>query len=153
KSETLNLVAPAELHPLASEYERLTADLREELGTLDSLAGIHEDDQRKDITLLHQATQWDARLIALAATAGKLSKDTAIGEDALYALVRLGLPTDEEQLALVPARAVECALRKGVEMGIISIDDNAIAKALTAFETFSRKTQLASKAPGTLSSY
>lgn len=94
KHEVLNLVAPASIQPLAPEYQRLSGDLVRQLGDLNKLAEARENTERPDLTLLHQATGWDARLIALTATAVKASADTGIPQDALYALFRAGLPTD-----------------------------------------------------------
>ena len=38
---------------------------------------------------------------------------TGLGQDVLYALFRAGLPTDPEQLAMVPAATVTAASRWG----------------------------------------
>jgi hypothetical protein len=153
KHEVLNLVAPASVQPLAPEYQRLTTDLNKQLGKLDDLAGAQENTERQDLTLLHQATGWDARFIALAAMAVKLNKDTGISQDVLYALFRAGLPTDKQQLANVSVEAIEKALGKAKVAGIVSLDDQHIAEAKIAFEKFAGTTRLTAKAPGALSSF
>ncbi|MGA9767585.1 MAG: hypothetical protein WBV94_00985, partial [Blastocatellia bacterium] len=115
QKEVLNLVVPASVQPLAPEYQRLTADLNKQLGGQGKLSDVRENSKCKDLTLLHQCTGWDARLIALAATAGKLSDSTGIPHDALYALLRTGLPGDPQQLALLSSKVVKKALGKARE--------------------------------------
>jgi len=147
----INLVAPKTLHPLAAEYQRLTADLTPHVGDLKKLADARENAERQDLTVLNRATGWDARLIALGATAQKLSADTRILPDTLYALFRVGLPTDKDQLARVSVEAVDKALAKAREAGIVSMDDERVLKAKAGFEHFARETRLATKAAGALS--
>ena len=151
--EVMNLVVPDSVRPLAPEYERLAADLGKELGDLGRLADARENAERQDLTLLHQATGWDARLIALAATTAKLSDDTNMSPDVLYALARVGLPTGKEQLAYVSKEEVEDALKKAREAGIVKLSDRQIARVKTVFEKFSRTTRLDAKAAGALSSF
>ncbi|MBK9316766.1 MAG: peptidoglycan-binding protein [Acidobacteria bacterium] len=153
KQEKLNLVVPASVRPLAAEYQRLTGDLAKQIDELSTLAGTRESDERQDLTLLHQATGWDARLIAFAATASKLSTETGIPQDTLYALFRAGLPSDKQQLAFVSVGAMEKALVKAREAGIVSLSDQQVAGVKTAFEDFARATRRAAKAPGALSSF
>jgi peptidoglycan hydrolase-like protein with peptidoglycan-binding domain len=152
KNEVLNLVAPASVQPLAPEFQRLSADLIQQVGDLKKLADAQEHDERQDLTLLHQATGWDARAIALTTTAVKLGTESGIPQDALYALFRAGLPTDKQQLAWVSSQAVEKALGKAKEAGIVSLDDQQIAAAKAAHGSFARPVRLATKAPGALSS-
>jgi ABC toxin-like protein/neuraminidase-like protein len=151
--EVMNLVIPgAAVPPMPPEYYLLTTDLVNHVGNVTNLADAREDDERQDLTLLHQATGWDARLIAVAATAAKLSAETQILPDVLYALFRVGLPMDKQQLAYVSMDNVEKALDKAQEAGIIKLDSQQIADAKAGFEQFARQTRLAVKAPGALSS-
>lgn len=151
--EMLNLVAPASVLPLAAEYDRLAADLDQHLGEQGNLGDAEENEDRQDLTLLHRATGWDARLIALVATADKFSADTGIARDALYALFRAGLPTDKQLLARVGVTAVKKALNKAAGAGIVSLDDQQTADMEAAFETFARETRRIEKAPGALSTF
>jgi ABC toxin-like protein/neuraminidase-like protein/virulence plasmid A protein len=152
-SETLNLVAPASIRPLAPELQRLTADLDSSIGGIAKLGQAQEGAARQDLTLLNRATNWDARLLALAATAQQLAATTGVGQDALYALFRVGLPTDPALLATVPADTVQKALAKAVGAGIVGLSEKQIAAATSAFQKFASQTQLALIAPGTVSSY
>jgi hypothetical protein len=152
KNEVLNLVAPTAVQPLAPEYQRLTRDLRQQLDGLEQLATAQENSDRQDLTLLHQATGWDARLIALAASSVKLSPETGIPQDALYAMFRVGLPTDKGQLAQIDSKAVEKAIGKARESGIVSLTDQQVMGAKAAFDTFARQSRRAAIAPGTVSS-
>ena len=76
KHEVMDLVAPASVEVLTPEFVRLTNDLASHGGTRDVLANVREDTERQDLSTLHRATNWDARLIALAATAHRLSAET-----------------------------------------------------------------------------
>lgn len=151
----INLVAPSVLQPLAAEYRRLAEDLTPHVGDMAKLAGAKEGTERQDLTVLNRATGWDARLIALASNAAKLSAEEGVGlsQDVLYGLLRAGLPSDKLQLAQVGPEVVEKALGKVTEAGIVDLSANQIGEARKQFETFSRETRLAVPAPGSRSTY
>ena len=151
KNEVLNLVAPIAVQPLAAEYQRLTRDLSQQLDGLQLLGSAQENADRQDLTLLHQATGWDARLIALASSAVKLSAETGIPQDALYAMFRVGLPTDTDQLAQMSGKMIEQAIVKARESGIVSLTDRQVAGAKAAVDTFARESRRGAIAPGAVS--
>ena len=151
-SESLDLVVPATVQPLASEFQRLAADM-DRFGGISKLAQAEESPVRQDLTLVSQATNWDARITALAATAAKQSASTGLSQDALYGLFRVGLPSDSQQLAMVPSDVVQKALTTASQAGIISLSDQQISAATTAFEGFANKARLDMKAPGAFSSF
>ena len=103
KHEVLNLVVPASVRKQPAEYHRLTNDLAKQIGAKGRLGAAREerDEKRRDLTLLHHATGWDARLIALAAIAERLSTESDIPREAVYGLLRAGLPSDKLFLAQV----------------------------------------------------
>lgn len=150
--EIMNLVAPARIKPLAPEYQRLLADIGREIGRPDALADAREDDQRQDLTLLHRATGWDARLVALAAIAAKQSAETKLPPEVLYGLFRVGLPMDTDRLALVEPDTLAGALGKARDAGVVSLTDAQIAGAKASFERFARAARRALRAPLALSS-
>lgn len=149
--EVMNLVAPETVKPLAPEYERLVRDLAKQLGSRNSLAAAREDDEVHDLTLLHRATGWDARLIALAATAEKLGAENALSPEAVYGLLRVGLPTEIQDLARVGAAAVESALDVAQRAGLIHLDETTKKRTLDGFKTLARETLRATKSFGGLS--
>ena len=151
----LNLVVPASVQPLTAEYQRLAADVQGVIGGtgIANLATAQETASQQDLTLLNQSTGWDARLLALAATAAKLTTTTGLGSDVLYALLRTGLPTDPQILALIPSATVATALTKANQAGIVSLTDAQITAAQTAFTTYAAKTNLAAKAAGAPSAF
>lgn len=152
--KTLNLVAPASVQPLGPENQRLSSDLNTLLGPAASTVGnAQEDTSRQDLTFLAQSTGWDPRLIALFATASKLSATTNLGQDTLYALFRAGLPTDPQQLAWVDLPAVQKALKATNASGITAFSDQQIADAGSAFTSFALQARLAAQIPGTASSF
>src|SRR5574338_534217 len=86
RTETLNLIVPASVQPLAPEFQRLAADMNKSIGGIAKLNEAQEGEERQDLTLLNQSTNWDARLIALAASAAQQTATTGLGQDVLYAL-------------------------------------------------------------------
>ena len=152
---TVNLVAPTSLQPLAAEYQRLSKDLTSHVGQMTKLAEAKENAERQDITMLNRATGWDARLIALASNAAKLSADADLGlsQEVLYGMFRAGLPSDKMQLAQVSEETVDQALTKVREAGIVDLSDQQVAEVKEQFVTFSRNTHLAVPAPGSRSTY
>lgn len=153
RSETLNLVVPASVQPLQPEFQRLAADMDKSIGGIAKLSEAQEGAERQDLTLLNQSTNWDARLIALAASAAQQTATTGLGQDVLYALFRVGLPSDPLTLAAVPSATVKQALTKATQAGIITYSDQQIATATTAFQNFASKTLLASTSPGAVSTF
>ena len=151
----LNLVAPASMQPMQDEYQRLSADVQGVIGGsgIQNLANAQENDTQRDLTLLNQSTGWDARLLALAATAAQQTATTGLGPDVLYALYRTGLPSDPQTLALLPAATIGTALTTANQAGIATMSAVQIASAQTAFTTFAAKTNLARKITGAPSSY
>ncbi|MFL6253730.1 MAG: carboxypeptidase-like regulatory domain-containing protein, partial [Pyrinomonadaceae bacterium] len=151
--EVFNLVAPVGLRRVAPEYERLKADLERHLGREASLAKAHEGAACQDISLLHRATNWDARLIALLALAARRVAETRMEEAALYALFRCGLPTNARLLAHASQTAVAGALKKAVEANIVGLSNAQITAAKAAFRKFARAARRATKASGAASSF
>ena len=152
-SETLNLVVPSTVQPLAPEFQRFAADMQKSIGGIANLGQAQEGAARQDLTLLNQSTNWDARVVALAATAAQQSASTGLGQDVLYALFRVGLPTDPSLLATVPSSTVQQALVKANKAGIVSLSDQQISAATTTFQNFATNTLVAAKAPGAVSSF
>jgi hypothetical protein len=151
--EILNLIVPATLQPLASEFQRLSGDMQKSIGGIANLGLAQESSGRQDLTLLNQSTNWDARVVALAASAAQHAATTGLGQDVLYALYRVGLPTDPSTLATIPSATVQKALVKANQAGIVSLNSDQIAVATTAFQNFASKTLLAATALGGVSSF
>jgi hypothetical protein len=151
----INLVAPAALKPLDPEYQRLTSALVSLLDDddLTQLANAEETTERQDITVLNRATGWDARLIALTATTERLAKDVGLNSEALYGLLRAGLPTDKRLLAQLEPDAVEMTLKKMRDKRIVQIDDDHITEFKTKFTEFADMTRLTMPVPGSRSTY
>ena len=131
----INLVVPASHSPLATEYARLAGDVRPYLAG-GTLGQAHEDGTTNDLTLLNRSSGWDARLIALAATAAQLNHVTGVAPDALYALMRVGLPSDPTQLARVGDDAVGAALAKANDAGIVTLTVDQMTRARTALGAY-----------------
>jgi len=152
-SETLNLVAPASVQAPSSEFQKMSADMDKSVGGIARLAAAQEGPARQDLTLINQSTNWDARLVALAATAAQQTTVTGMGQDVMYALFRVGLPTDPALLAMVPSGTVQRALTKATKAGIVNLNEQQISAATTAFQAFAAKARFNITTPGTVSSY
>ena len=151
----LNLAAPASLQPLAPEYKRLTEDVAPLVGDLKKLAAAKETAERQDLTVLNRASGWDARLLACAATAQRLEADgdVDLSGEALYGLLRAGLPSDKLLLAHVAPDVAERALKTVRDAGIVALDDPAVAQFKQQFTTFANKVRLSIAVPGSRSTY
>jgi hypothetical protein len=148
----LNLVVPAALAPSPPEFHRLTADLAPHLGGA-RLGTAVEDATHRDLSLLSAATGWDARVVALAAQADALTEPTGLDAEALYGLLRAGLPADPVALSRRDPASIDAALHQAVQADLISITDQQITAAHTAFVAFSASTRRTMIGPGALSSY
>ena len=153
--EVINLVAPAATKLQAAEFTRLANDLQPHIGEFSQLRFARETAEQPDLTLLHEASGWDARLIATAAMASRLSvqEETGLPQEALYGLLRTGLPSDKLQLAQVSMEAFDQALNKARIAGIVQIDEGALPQIRKDFENFSINTRLASQVPGSQATY
>ena len=151
----LNLVAPGNLEALAAEYRRLSADLKPHIGRMTKLAEARENAERQDFTILNRATGWDARIIALAAMTERLcaDPDVILPQEALYGLLRAGLPSDKLMLAQVAPDVVEQALKAVRDKGIVELNDQQIEDVKGKFTTFANNTRLTIPAPGSHSTY
>lgn len=151
----LNLAAPAVLQPLVPEYKRLSADVTPLVGELRKLADAKENSERQDLTVLNRATGWDARLLACAATAQRLGSDGDVGlsGEALYGLLRAGLPSHKLLLAHVAPDVAERALKRVRDAGIVALDDQAVTLFKQQFTTFANKVRLSIAVPGSRSTY
>lgn len=151
----LNLAAPAALAPPAAEYQRLAGDLTPVVGEMARLAAVVENAQQQDLTVLNRDTGWDARLIAMAATSERLAAqpDVALPQEALYGLLRAGLPSDRLLLAQIAPDVAEQALAKARQVGIVALDDNQIGRFKEEFAAFADRVRLAVPAPGSNTTY
>ena len=146
--ETMNLVVPGTFQPLTGEFDRLSGDIGKTIGGIEKLTNAQENSSRQDLTLLYQSTGWDARLVALAANAASLAKTSGMDTGALYALFRVGLPTDPQKLAVIPSSAVQLALAKASQAGIHPMTAAQITSAVASFQTFTRKARVALNTAG-----
>lgn len=152
-AETLNLIVPSSIQPAVPEFQRFASDMDKSVGGTAQLSVAQENSNRQDLTLVNRSTNWDARLVALGATAAQQTGATGMSQDALYALFRAGLPTDPALLSLVPADTVQKALTKANSAGVVALNSDQIQLATNAFKTFADKTQSSLIVPGTISSY
>lgn len=157
----VNLVAPRELTPLAPEYDRMAEALRARADlAVGELANAREQGGRQDLGVLHRATGWDSRLLALAAKAERTAAEpdgetggsgTGIPAKALYAMFRAGLPTEPPLLARRPPAEVAEALKRARDAGIVAFDERELEAATEAFTSFAGSVRLTSRLPGTVS--
>jgi len=153
KCEVMNLVVPSyRVQLVPAEYTRLADSVSEVIGDLDKIAEAQESTERRDLSYLSNKTGWDARLLALAATAVKNSKKTGIPKEALYAFYRVGMPTNPILLSRFSNESVMAALKKATEVGIVHFKDDQIDKIKETFTDYARKVRRSLKKQNTLSS-
>ncbi|MGG5890092.1 neuraminidase-like domain-containing protein [Falsiroseomonas sp. HC035] len=145
----VNLVAPAP-KAVGAEFTAVSGALKAALGVGAKLSDIREEGDRRDIDALSEKTGWDPRVVALAASAARLSEGAKLPEDAAYALLRVGLPTDPLALASVGSEGVKLAIGKSVTGGVAEMDAGATSAALNAYAEFARETLATTAAPGQL---
>lgn len=157
--DVLNVVAPTAVRPLSPERDRLLRDIDSHLHGL-RLGAARETTEQPDLTLLQESTGWDARLVALAASAehvtaqtgGQNGEQTGVPLAAAYAMLRAGLPDDPVGLAGVSKSAVDRALTEADAAGVVSLTKAQREAALEAFVVFRSAERLNAVAPGALSS-
>ncbi len=143
----VNLVAPAP-KLVGAEFAAVSGALKAALGAGAKLSDIREVGDRRDIDALSEKTGWDPRVVALAASAARLSESAKLPENAAYALLRVGLPSDPLALASVGSEGVKLAIRKAVKEGVAELDAGATSAALDAYAEFARETLATTVASG-----
>lgn len=152
-SARVDLVAPAGMLADAGEYRRLVEDLTPFVGEAAALAEASEERGRRDLTGLATGTGWDARLMALAASAQRVGRASGLDAEGLYGLFRAGLPTDAEALAQVSPATVRTALDRLRERGIVDLSDSAVKEFASGFARFADATRMTAKVPGSAGTY
>lgn len=142
----INLVVPAP-KAVGTEFEAISGTLKAALGG-GKLSDIREEGDRRDIDALSASTGWDPRLVALTANAARLAEGAKLEEEAAYALLRVGLPTDPLALAAVGSAGVRLAIEKAGKEGIAGLDATATAAALDSYTAFAGETIANTAAPG-----
>jgi hypothetical protein len=150
--DVLNLVAPPAVRPQDTEFDRLRADVARHLDDR-PLRDAQETGDRPDLTLLQENSGWDARLVALAASAERLAEAGKLPTAVVYGMLRAGLPDNPAALAAVDPAAVDRALAAAADGQVISLTPAARRAAVEAFRGFARATRMTSVAPGALSSH
>ncbi len=154
KDLSLNLTIPATLSTNLIEYREMLADLKEHLGNI-NLSQIEEDSQQQDLTYLSLATGWDARLIALASIAERLGQEKGLdlSPEAIYGLLRLGLPYDKSRLAWASDQTIEHVLQLAVEKKVVDLNEAEISNAKANFKLFAEKTMSTTLLPNSMFTY
>jgi hypothetical protein len=121
---TVDLVVDRGEIPGLPEYARLLETAQPLLGDR-TLADIDPD----GVTYLAGRTGWDARTVAMAAQAARLSAQTQIPGEHYYALLRTGLPGEPTEIHRLDDDALISALKGAIESGIIA-DDGSLEQTL-----------------------
>lgn len=123
-NEIIDVMIIAANLPQASEYERLVKDIQPHLGTM-TIKDIEETKDRQQVTFLSNKTGWDARMVAMAAQANKISAQTKIDPSHIYALFRAGIPGNATAITSLTPESVEKIIKKASESKIIPAGANA----------------------------
>ncbi|MDQ1833709.1 neuraminidase-like domain-containing protein [Massilia scottii] len=130
----------------ADEYRRLGADIRRILGKTTSIDKLGA----REVDYLAGHSRWDARVIAMAASAAQLSARTKIPAEHYYALMRTGVPGDAAIHRLSVA-AVGDRLKRAMSEGVIG-SDSPIEQTLKLYQHESVAAFGDARAPATVSS-
>ncbi|CAA6807450.1 MAG: Unknown protein [uncultured Thiotrichaceae bacterium] len=160
----INLIAPqgGRINSFQSEFTDLRTDIQTKFESEEAnieLSDIQENEDRQDITVLNRATGWDGRLIAMASTAERLSKDiqqsTAVNlsSEVIYGLLRAGLPSDPLLLAQVKPEAVGKTVKAVFNAGIIKLIDQPVESIQEQFAEVSRHLRLKLPTSGSNATY
>ncbi len=151
---SLVFVVPLDAAEPKPEFERVTKSVRDVVGADLALGELTEAGDRQDLTLLTKATDWDARVIALASLADRaVTTETdngnklGISTEAAYAAMRAGLPTDAATLAAVHPDTFDAALKAAHEASVVALGDAKRTKEVEAFKRF-RVAELSKTKPG-----
>src|SRR5262245_33634098 len=115
--EIINLVLPTKDIPRGTEYERLVAAIRQNLGTA-SLGDLAS----QSVNYLAYHSGWDPRSVAMAAQAARLAASSKIPAAHYYALFRAGAPSDNVALSRLSSSFVEQSLHSAVDSRLIPGD-------------------------------
>lgn len=111
----INVTVSANRVTRDSEYARLLAAMQPVLGTV----GLQTLDA-KGVELVANRVRWDARTVAMAAQAAKMSAETKIPAEHYYALMRSGLPGDRVAIHRLPEASIKQGLQQAIKSGIIT---------------------------------
>ncbi|RPI94811.1 MAG: hypothetical protein EHM40_05340 [Chloroflexi bacterium] len=154
--QVLNLVAPVTTGSKESEYGCMSSDIALQTGKK-KLAGGRTNVDVQDLTVLNRTTGWDARLIALAVMAERLCAEGELNlpdqQEAVYGLLRAGLPSDKLLLAQVDLETLVQALKKVSETGIVALNEEQIERFTKQFGEFASQIRLDIPVPGSNSTY
>lgn len=111
----IDVKVPADRVSRASEYERLLEALAPVVANV-SLQTLDP----KGVEVVANRVRWDARTVAMAAQAAKLSAETKIPAEHYYALMRAGLPGERAALHRMPEASIRRGLEQAITSGIIT---------------------------------
>lgn len=152
--DSLIFVVPPDAAKPKPEFERVSESVKTVIGADLALGDLTEADDRQDLTLLTRATDWDARVLALASLADRaVTKETVSGNklgistEAAYAAMRAGLPTDAATLATVHPDTFEQALKAADDASVVALGEAMRKQEVEQFKTF-RIAELSKAKPG-----
>ncbi len=134
---------------LESEYDALLRSVTPLVA--DRLGELRESDVRSDVTHVAAKSGWDARGVAFATLADRLTRDSAdsIPAPLFYGLLRAGLPSEPDVLFHTSSRTVEALWTDAIERGVIGRDlADQVPEAVEAFEREAARRVLGSRATG-----
>jgi hypothetical protein len=123
--ESIDIVVDGKQLTPRSEFERLlgalTACLSPNLKgkAAEWLAGLREDEERQEITMLAHRTGWDARAVAMLAAAHRIGKAARLQPALLYALFRAGVEADIDRVFAQTTSFVKEVWEQAIRLNVI----------------------------------
>lgn len=120
---SVDVIVPVDKVKAAPEFERVLKTFGAHLGGME-MADLKENEETKQISFLSKKTGYDARIVAMIASAHRIWKSLGISPAHVYALHRAGIPGKEEAVIATPPEKVEEILTKAAENNIIPAGSN-----------------------------
>ena len=121
---TIDVIVPVDKVTPLSEFETIVRALRAHLGSL-ALSELKEDEETQHISFLSNKSGYDARVVAMIASAHKIGESLEIKPSHVYALHRAGVPGNKDAVRSLSSEKVEEILTTAIEKNIIPASDIA----------------------------
>lgn len=118
KDEEINLVLQTKGVVKTSEYDQIISDLESHISK-GSFKDLQENKDRQDISYLANKTGWDPGLLAMFSLEDKYGAESGITAGFYFALFRVGIPADADDLYRINSKTVKKIWEKAVEETLI----------------------------------
>jgi hypothetical protein len=148
--EKLDVIVNAEKEKITPEFDRILNDVRPHLTDI-KLSELKEDKENRHITYMANKTGWDSRITAMLAGAHQLGETLKIDPSHVYALLRAGVPANEDAVKSLSTADAKETISNAVKKNIIP-DNGNTAETIRVLENLAAGHLLSSKPSYSVSS-